>query len=86
MEPALHQSVRSGHQCVVPLIDFDQAEGEGDHGRSGVELRVLLEPLRLPAIRLTSNEYDMTNYIGGTGLVGTMDEAIKAIKTLPTEP
>jgi serine/threonine protein kinase len=86
VEPALPQSVRSGYQCVVPLVDFDRPEGEGDHERSGVELRIFLEPLRLPAIRLTSNEYDMTNYIGGTGLVGTMDEALKAIKTLPTEP
>jgi cyclic lactone autoinducer peptide len=80
------QSVHSGHQRVIPLAGFDRPEGDGNAGRSGVELRILLEPLRLPPIRVVPNEVDRTNYVSGSGLAGTMEEALNAIKTLPVEP
>ncbi|MEI7937908.1 MAG: serine/threonine-protein kinase [Verrucomicrobiota bacterium] len=82
----LPQSLRSGHQRVIRLLDFDTPEGNASHGQSGVELRIFLEPLKSPPIRMVPNEVDHTNYIAGTGLAGTMEEALRAIKEWPTEP
>jgi hypothetical protein len=82
----LPQSVRSGYQRVIRLVDFDTPEGNASHGQSGVELRIFLEPLKSPLIRMVPNEVDHTNYIGGTGLAGTMEDALRAIKEWPTDP
>ena len=82
----LPQSVRSGHQRAVRLIDFDTPESKGSQGQSGVELRIFLEPLKSPPIRMVANEVNHTNYISGTGLVGTMEGALKAIREWPTDP
>ena len=82
----LPRSLRSGHQLVVGLLDFDTPESNASHGQSGVELRIFLEPLKSPPIRMVPNEVDHTNYIAGTGLAGTMEEALRAIKEWPTDP
>jgi hypothetical protein len=78
----LPQSVRSAHQRAIRLIDFDK----GSQGQSGVELRIFLEPLTSPPIRMFPNEVDHTNYISGTGLAGTMEDALSAIREWPTDP
>ena len=82
----LPQSVHSGHQRAVRLIDFDTPEGKGSQGHSGVELRIFLEPLKSPPLRMVPNEKDHTNYISGTGLAGTMEDALRAIREWPTDP
>jgi tRNA A-37 threonylcarbamoyl transferase component Bud32 len=82
----LPQSLRSGHQRVIRLLDFHTPEGNASQGQSGVELRIFLEPLKSPPIRMVPNEVDHTNYIAGTGLAGTMEEALRAIKEWPTDP
>jgi hypothetical protein len=71
---------------VIRLLDFDRSEEQGNHGQSGVELRVFLEPLRSPLIRTVPNEIDRTNYIAGRGLVGTIEEALATMKNLPIDP
>jgi len=86
IEFKLPQYVRSGHQRAIRLLEFDSPEVEGNQGRSGVELRVFLEPLRLPPIRTAANEIDRTNYIAGTGLAGTIEEALNTMKNLPMDP
>ena len=86
IEPRLPQSVRSGHQRAIRLVEFDGPEGDGNHGQSGVELRIFLEPLRSPLIRTVPNEIDRTNYIGGFGLAGTIEEALDTMKNLPIDP
>ena len=78
-------SVRSGHQRAIRLLEFDRPEGGGTHGRSGVELRILLERLRSPAIRTQPNEIDRTNYVVGSGPAGTVEKALDAIKNLPMD-
>jgi hypothetical protein len=60
-------------------------EGGESQGWSGVELRILLEPLRLPPIRTVPNEIDRTNYVEGRGLAGTMEDALESMKTLPLD-
>ena len=82
----LPQSVRSGHQRAIRLVEFDGPESDRNRGQSGVELRVFLEPLRLPPIRTAANEIDRTNYIAGTGLAGTIEEALNTMKNLPLDP
>lgn len=82
----LPQSLRSGHQRAIRLVDFDPPEGDLGHGQSGVELRIFLEPLKSPPIRTVPNEVDHTNYIAGRGLAGTMEDALRAIKQWPTDP
>ncbi len=82
----LPQSLRSGHQLAIRLLDFDTPEGIASHGQSGVELRIFLEPLKAPPIRMAPNEVDRTNYIAGTGLAGTVEDALRAIKEWPTDP
>ena len=82
----LPQSLRSGRQRVIRLGEFAGADGGGNYGHSGVELRIFLEPLSSPPIRMVPNEVDRTNYVSGSGLAGTMGEALRAIKTVPVEP
>jgi len=38
-------------QCYFRLVEFDRAEGDGNHGQSSAELCIFLEPLRSPPIR-----------------------------------
>jgi hypothetical protein len=87
-ETALYSTVRvgSGHQGAIPLVDFVKSKADGLAGKSGIELRVLLEPLRSPAIRMAANEIDRTNYIGATGLAVPIEQALKAIKEWPMDP
>ena len=86
LEVKLPQSVRSGYQRVIPLVEFHRPDGDVNHRQSGVELRIVLEPLRLPPIRTRPNEIDRTNYIAAMALAGTLEEALNTIKNLPIEP
>jgi hypothetical protein len=86
-ELQLPQSVRSGHQHRIWLIKHDQSASEaGNHRESGVELRILLEPLESPPVRTRPNEIDHTSYISGTGLFHPMEETLKILKHLPSTP
>jgi hypothetical protein len=95
--PAFHgvssvfpQRVRSGHQRAFRLVDFDRVQSDTRplplDQSSGIELRILLEPLQSPPIRMLPNETDHTNYIAGQGLPGTMEEAVRSIQNLPLDP
>ncbi|HEV2456586.1 MAG TPA: hypothetical protein VGY98_20155, partial [Verrucomicrobiae bacterium] len=85
-EIKLPQSVQSGHQRVIRLVEFAGPDGGGNHGQSGVELRIFLEPLRSPPIRMVPNEVDRTNYVSGSGLAGTMEDALNQMKSFPVDP
>jgi serine/threonine protein kinase len=87
LEMALPQTVRSGHQRAMPLVDFQAPEQDkGGHVRSGIELRILVEPLRSPPIKTVPYEIVQTNYIAGSGLAGTMEQTLRSMKALPVEP
>lgn len=83
----LPQTVRSGYQRTVRLVDFETAQTVGE-GRlqSGIELRILVQPLRSPPIKTVPHEIDRTNYIAGQGLAETMEQTLQSMKTLPIEP
>jgi tRNA A-37 threonylcarbamoyl transferase component Bud32 len=86
LETKLPQSVRPGHQHVIRLVECDRPEGDGNHSQCGLELRIFIEPLMSPAIRTVPSEIDHTNYVSGTGLAGTMEEALDRMKTWPINP
>lgn len=80
---ALPQSVQTGHQLSFPLVGFDRSSS---NGWSGIDLRVFLEPLRSPPIRMLPNEKDMTNHVAATGLPWTIEEALARVRKWPTKP
>jgi serine/threonine protein kinase len=83
IDSALPQKLQSGQQLSFPLVEFDPPANSQSNSWSGIDLRLFLEPLRLPPIRTQPNEKDMTNYVGGTGLAWTMDEALDRIRHTP---
>jgi hypothetical protein len=85
-ELSLPQSVRSGYQRTIHLVDFIGPEFDGSRGQSGVEVRIILEPFNGPAIRTRPNEKDRTTHVAGEGLAGTLEETLLAMKNLPMEP
>ena len=82
-ETTLPQSVQTGHQLSFLLVEFDHSSS---NGWSGIDLRVFLEPLRSPPIRMLPNEKDMTNHVAATGLPWTTEEALDHIRKWPTNP
>jgi serine/threonine protein kinase len=82
VETTLPQSVSSGHQLRFPLIEFERPANSPSNGWSGVDLRIFLDPLELPPIRMLPNEIDMTNYVAARGLLGSVDEAVKMIQEM----
>ncbi len=86
LEPPRRLIVTSGHQGTLRLVDFVTPGLAGSETRSGIELRVFLEPYGSSPIRTGPNEVDRTNFVGGTGLAGTMQDALKSIKQWPTAP
>jgi serine/threonine protein kinase len=85
-EIKLPQSVQSGHQRVIRLGEFAGPDSGGNHGSYRVELRIFLQPLKSPPIRVVPNEVDRTNYISGSGLAGTMEDAVTKMKSFPVDP
>ena len=87
VEMRLPQSVRTGYQRSVRLVDFQTPERDNiGQGKSGIELRILVQPLRSPPIKTVPHEIERTNYVAGGGLPGTMEQALQSLKTLPLEP
>jgi hypothetical protein len=82
-ETTFPQNVQTGHQLSFPLVEFDR---DPSQGWSGIDLRIFLEPLRSPAIRMLPNEKDMGNHVAATGLPWTMEEALARIRKWPTTP
>lgn len=78
-------TVRTGHQTTIPLVDFLEPNKANAAAKSGIELRVILQPLTVPAIRTSANEVDRTSFIGGTGIVRTMEQTLKWIHELPMD-
>jgi hypothetical protein len=83
VEAALPQNVSSGCQLRFPLIEFEHPANSPSNGWSGVDLRIFLEHLNVPPVRQLPNEIDMTKYIAGWGVRGTLEETIKKIRDTP---
>ncbi len=86
METPSRMSVYPGHQRKIPLVEFAAAGHSAGDRSDGVELRIILQPLTTPAIRTVPTEKDNGHYISGHGLIGTMEEALDAIRDLPIDP
>ena len=87
LETASRSILHSGHQLAIRLAEFIQP-ANSDRGKwSGVEVRLILQPLSSPAVQTDPNEAVGTGYVGGFGLAGTSKDSImKMINDLPTEP
>ncbi len=85
VDPPAILNVRSGHQGIFRLVDYVTLEGQSSHGRSGVELRIFLEPMREEPIRTNPFEVEETNYVAGHGPGWTAEEALRAIKRWPVD-
>ena len=79
-------NVRSGHQGVLRLVDFVTPDGQSSRGRSGIELRIFVEPWKLPLVRTNPLELEGTNYVAGQGAGWKTEDALKAIKQWPADP
>jgi hypothetical protein len=78
-------TVRSGHQGTVRLVDYVTPERQASHGQSGVELRIFVEPWKLPPLRTDPFEVEGTNYVAGHWAGWTTEDALKAIKQWPAD-
>jgi serine/threonine protein kinase len=79
-------TVWTGQQAAIPLVDFVEPNAAKPTPKSGIELRVVLQPLTVPAIRTAANEVDRTTFIGGTGLAGSTEQTLKWLHELPMGP
>lgn len=79
--------LHSGHQLAIRLAEFIQPD-ESEHDKwSGVEIRLILQPLSSPAVQTDPNEVVGPGYVGGFGLAGASKDSIaKMINELPVEP
>ena len=78
-------NVHSGHQGVLRLVDGVAPDGLASSGRTGVELRIFLEPWKLPPVLTNPFEVQGTNYVAGNGPGWKTDDALKAIKQWPAD-
>jgi serine/threonine protein kinase len=74
LESAVQTSLRSGQQMAIPLAESASSEGNGLRGKTGVELRILLEPLKSPAVQTVPTEKDFGTHIGSSGLAMPLAE------------
>jgi serine/threonine protein kinase len=86
LETAWRMRVRSAHQRAIPLVAFAGPEWDGSRGQNGVELRIILEPLKSPPVRTVPFEADHGNHIAGRGLAVTLEEALQSMEKVPIEP
>jgi hypothetical protein len=87
LETAPRSVLHSGHQLAIRLAEFIQPAGLASNGWSGVELRLILQPLSSPAVQTDPNEVVGADYVGGFGLAGASEDSIiKLIKDLPMDP
>jgi serine/threonine protein kinase len=82
----LRTAIRSGHQGSIPLIDYIPLNGMEKRGASGVELRIVVEPLKMAAIRTLPTEKEQGNSVRGSGLIRTLHETMESISKMPAEP
>jgi hypothetical protein len=81
LETAPRSVLHSGGQLAIRLAEFVQPAGSASNGWSGVELRLLLEPLTPPVVQTVPTEFDHTNYVAGWGLAeGSEVSLMKALE------
>ncbi len=79
--------LHSGHQLAIRLAASDQPESAASTNWSGVEIRLILQPLLSPAVQTDPNEFVANDCVAGFGLAGMSEASVlKLIKELPSEP
>jgi hypothetical protein len=87
LETPARLTLRSDHQAVLRLVDDATPEGHSGHGKSGVELRILLERMKFTPTRTDpfQNAGPNNSYVAGQGPGWPEDEALKAIQQWPVD-
>jgi serine/threonine protein kinase len=87
LETAPRSVLHSGHQLAIRLAEVVEAPGATSNGWSGVEIRLILQPLESPAVQTDPNEVVNSDFVAGWGLAeASEDSMLKLIKELPCEP
>ncbi|HOX56362.1 MAG TPA: serine/threonine-protein kinase [Candidatus Paceibacterota bacterium] len=77
--------VGPGRQGIVRLADHLGPGGKPAPDRSGIELRIFLEPLEHTPLRINPSELGSPNYVAEVGPGWTTAEAVKAIREWPID-
>jgi serine/threonine protein kinase len=86
LETAPRSVLHSGRQLAIRLAEFVQPANSASSEWSGVEIRLILQPLQSPAVQTDPNEFVGADYVAGFGLAGASEDSIlKLIKELPCE-
>jgi hypothetical protein len=78
-------TVLTGHQRVVPLVTSTPSSGKPRADQDGFELRLLLEPLSSPAMRIVPSEKEVGNCIVGAGLDKPLEDVLNLMNRLPKD-
>jgi hypothetical protein len=78
-------TLRSGHQRILGLVDYITPAGQAARGKSGIELRVFLQPLTFAPLRTDPFQVQEQYYVAGIGPGWTTEQALEAIKQWPVE-
>src|SRR5207302_10194130 len=65
LETTPRMTVASGQQGAIRLVDATPVAGDSNRARSGVELRIILQPLKSRPVRTVPTEIDRTSYNAG---------------------
>jgi serine/threonine protein kinase len=76
LETAPRSVLRSGDQLAIRLAEYVQPAGSADRGWSGVELRLILQPLDSPPVQTDPDEFVESDYVAGWGLAGRSEDSI----------
>jgi serine/threonine protein kinase len=85
LETPARLTLRSGHQLILGLVAYTTPPGERAGGKSGIELRIFLEPMKFAPVRTDPFEVQEQTYVAGIGPGWTTDQALQAIKQWPIE-
>jgi len=77
--------VGPGRQGILRLADHLGPDGMPTAERSGIELRIFLEPLEHNPLQINPSVLEGHNYVGEVGPGWTTAEAVKAIREWPIE-
>ena len=86
LETAPRSVLHAGQQLAIRLAECYSPAGTASNGWSGVEVRLILQPLPTPAMQTYPSEVVSDNYVAGWGFAGKAEDSIlKMIKELPAE-
>ncbi len=85
VETPARMTIQSGHQGILRLADHVSSAGQPARDRSGIELRIFLEPMKYLPVRTDPFQIEDKGYVAGDGSAWPKEQALEAIKEWPTD-